>query len=47
MAYYYLTHATPRRDGGARFCAVVAVNGRADWVLQGSCGVTSCRHRTH
>jgi dipeptidyl aminopeptidase/acylaminoacyl peptidase len=38
MAYYYLTHATPRRDGGARFCAVVAVNGRADWVLQGNRG---------
>ncbi|HVS60034.1 MAG TPA: alpha/beta fold hydrolase [Gemmatimonadaceae bacterium] len=27
MAYYYLTHSS-------RFCAVVAVNGRADWVLQ-------------
>jgi dipeptidyl aminopeptidase/acylaminoacyl peptidase len=27
MAYYYLTHST-------RFCAVVAVNGRADWILQ-------------
>jgi dipeptidyl aminopeptidase/acylaminoacyl peptidase len=27
MAYYYLTHSS-------RFCAVVGVNGRADWVLQ-------------
>jgi dipeptidyl aminopeptidase/acylaminoacyl peptidase len=27
MAYYYLTHST-------RFCAVVAANGRADWILQ-------------
>jgi dipeptidyl aminopeptidase/acylaminoacyl peptidase len=27
MAYYYLTHST-------RFCGVVAVNGRADWILQ-------------
>ncbi len=27
MAYYYLTHST-------RFCAVAAVNGRADWILQ-------------
>ena len=27
MAYYYLTHSS-------RFCAIVAVNGRADWVLQ-------------
>jgi dipeptidyl aminopeptidase/acylaminoacyl peptidase len=27
MAYYYLTHST-------RFCAVVAVNGRANWILQ-------------
>jgi dipeptidyl aminopeptidase/acylaminoacyl peptidase len=27
MAYYYLTHSS-------RFCAVVAVNGRADWALQ-------------
>lgn len=40
MAYYYLTHATPWRApalaGVPRFCAAVAVNGRADWVLQGS-----------
>lgn len=27
LAYYYLTHSM-------RFCAVVAVNGRADWILQ-------------
>lgn len=27
MAYYYATHS-------ARYCAAVAVNGRADWVLQ-------------
>jgi dipeptidyl aminopeptidase/acylaminoacyl peptidase len=42
MAYYYLTHATPWRArearGTSRFCAVVAVNGRADWVLQGNRG---------
>jgi dipeptidyl aminopeptidase/acylaminoacyl peptidase len=42
MAYYYLTHATPwnvsRSTGAPRFCAVVAVNGRADWVLQGNRG---------
>lgn len=42
MAYYYLTHATPwrspRATGAPRFCAVVAVNGRADWVLQGNRG---------
>lgn len=42
MAYYYLTHATTWKTaaspGARRFCAVVAVNGRADWVLQGSRG---------
>jgi dipeptidyl aminopeptidase/acylaminoacyl peptidase len=27
MAYYYATHS-------GRFCAVVAINGRADWVMQ-------------
>jgi dipeptidyl aminopeptidase/acylaminoacyl peptidase len=27
MAYYYATHSS-------RFCAVVAINGRADWVMQ-------------
>lgn len=27
LAYYYLTHST-------RFCSIVAVNGRADWILQ-------------
>jgi dipeptidyl aminopeptidase/acylaminoacyl peptidase len=31
LAYYYLTHSS-------RFCAVVAINGRADWELQARYG---------